>query len=216
MTGEGEETLWGARLEDFREATASAEPTPGGGSVAGVCATLGLGLVIMALEISAKRKDAAQPEEMKALIERGREVMAELSEDADRDVRAFRDYMAALKLPKESGEEKELRRAALQAASRGATEAPVLAARHMVEGLRLAELAEPMAHAHVVSDVGAGAGLLEGALTAVLLNVDVNLPSLSDAEVKAGYGEERAALARVAGEIALRVLGRVGARLGGK
>ena len=63
MSTGGEETLWGAGLAEFRDATASAEPTPGGGSVAGVSATLGLGLVIMALEISAKRKDAVRPEE---------------------------------------------------------------------------------------------------------------------------------------------------------
>jgi formiminotetrahydrofolate cyclodeaminase len=68
MNSEPENTLWDLRLNDFREATASGQPTPGGGSVAGVSATLGLGLVIMALEISSKRKDAIQPEETQALI----------------------------------------------------------------------------------------------------------------------------------------------------
>jgi len=209
----GEDEIWSARLGDFREATASAEPTPGGGSVAAVSGTLGLGLVIMALEISVKRKDAVHPEESRGLIEKARGVMRELAGDAENDVRAFRNYMAALKLPKESDEEKAWRKEALQGATRGATEAPLLAARHMVEGLRLAETAAPLAHRHVVSDVGAGTGLLEGALKAVLFNVDVNLPGVSDAEKKAAWEQERAALASQGGEIASRVLGDIAERL---
>jgi formiminotetrahydrofolate cyclodeaminase len=213
MSAGGEETLWNATLAEFREATASAEPTPGGGSVAAVSATLGLGLVIMALEISVKRKDALRPEEAGNLIEQARGLMARLSEGADADVEAFRGYMAALKLPKQSDDEKDRRRQALQAATRRATESPLLAALHMVEALRLAAAAVPLAHAHVVSDVGAGAGLLEGALKAVLFNVDVNLPSLGEADVKAACAADRAAFAKEGAELASEVLGMVAARL---
>jgi len=212
MSGGSEETLWSGSLADFCEATASGAPTPGGGSVAGVCGTLGMGLVIMALEISVKRKDAVEPERTKGLIEKGRGVMKELRGDADADVRAFRAYMAALKLPKETEEEKQARREAMEGASRGATEAPLLAARHMVEGLRLADAAVSLTHAHVLSDVGAGAGLMEGALKAVLFNVDVNLPSLGDLELRRAMGEERAGLAREGGEVAAMVLGKVAER----
>jgi formiminotetrahydrofolate cyclodeaminase len=200
-------------LADFREATASAEPTPGGGSVAGVSATLGLGLVIMALEISAKRKDAVEPEKTRALISEARALMVELSGDADRDVLAFQDYMAAARLPKLSDEEKQKRREALDAATRRATEAPLAAARHIIAALGLAEQAAPLSHLHVVSDVGAGTGLLEGALKAILFNVDVNLPSLSDAGMQAACGEQRAALASKGGDLATRVLAAVAGRL---
>jgi methenyltetrahydrofolate cyclohydrolase len=216
VTGDGEGTLWNAGLVEFREATASAEPTPGGGSVAGVSAALGLGLVIMALEISGKRKDAVRVEETQALIEKARKLMGTLSADADEDVRAFREYMAVLRLPKGSDEEKAVRKEALQGASRRATEAPLLAARHMVEALHLAELAAPLAHLHVVSDVGAGTGLLEGALKAVLFNVDVNLPSLGDEAMKRAWGEERAMLEGRGVEIASGVLRGVSDRLTGR
>lgn len=207
------ETLWSGVLADFREATASAEPTPGGGSVAGVSATLGLGLVIMALEISAKRKDAVEPEKTGALIAEARALMVELSGDADRDVLAFQDYMAAARLPKLSEEEKQKRREALDAATRRATKAPLAAARHIVAALGLAEQAAPLAHLHVVSDVGAGTGLLEGALKAILFNVDVNLPSLNDPEMQERCGAERVVLASEGGEVATRVLGAVAGRL---
>lgn len=213
MSTESDETLWSARLADFREATASAQPTPGGGSVASVSATLGLGLVIMALEISAKRRDATQPEMMKTLIEEARRLMEQLSGDADDDIQAFRGYMAALQLPKQTDEEKGRRKEALQAASRRATESPLRAARHIVDALRLAEKAMPLTHAHVISDVGAGTGLLEGSLKAVLFNVDINLPSLAGAELQAAYGGERVSLAKEGSDLAADVLEIIARRL---
>ena len=57
----------------------------------------------------------------------------------------------------------------------------------MVEACGWRENAVPLTHSHVVSDVGAGTALLEGALKAVLFNVDVNLPSLADAEMRAAW-----------------------------
>jgi len=213
--GETPTTLWDTGLAGFREAIASAAPTPGGGSVAAVSATLGLGLVIMALEISANRKDALQPEENAALVAQARGLMARMSGDADDDVSAFAGYMAALKLPKQTDEEKAVRREALQAATRRATEAPLAAARHMVEALRLAAKAGPLSHTHVVSDVGAGTGLLDGALKAVLFNVDVNLPSLSDPALQTACRAERTALAAEGAALAAGVLATVAARLGG-
>ena len=216
MSASAEETLWNPGLAAFRDATASAEPTPGGGSVAAVSATLGLGLVIMALEISAKRKDAVQPEEARRLIAEAHEVMERLGADADEDIRAFRAYMKALKLPKATDEEKDSRKGALQTASRRATEAPLVAARHMVEALRLAGRALPLTHLHVVSDIGAGTGLLEGALKAVLFNVDVNLPSLADAEMKARLAGERVAMGADGTVLASGVLDGVAGRLSGR
>jgi formiminotetrahydrofolate cyclodeaminase len=208
-----EETVWSATLAEFRDATASAEPTPGGGSVAAVSATLGVGLVIMALEISIRRKDAVQPDEARSLIENGRTLLGSLGGDADGDIRAFRAYMAALKLPKLSDEEKAQRKEALRTATYRATEAPLLAAGHIIQALRLAKDALPLAHAHVASDVGAGAGMLEGALKAVLLNVDVNLPSVSDPAMKAAWALERAALEKQGIELTSDVLTMVGRRL---
>jgi formiminotetrahydrofolate cyclodeaminase len=208
-------TLWDMGLAQFRDATASAEPTPGGGSVAGVSAALGLGLVIMALEISVKRKDAQRIEETSALIAEARELMASLAADADEDVRAFRAYMAALKLPKTTDEEKAARKTVMQQSTRNATQAPLLAAGHIVAALRIAQYAVPLSHLHVVSDVGAGAALLEGALKAVLYNVDINLPSLADAELQQRCRMERATLASDGIALAAEVLESVSGKLAG-
>ena len=83
----------------------------------------------------------------------------------------------------------------------------------MVEALRLAEKAVPLTHEHVVSDVGAGTGLLEGALKAVLFNVDVNLPSLAGVELQAVFGGKRVSRAKEGSQLATEVLKTIARRL---
>lgn len=206
-------SLWDQSLAAFRDATASAEPTPGGGSVAMVSASLGLGLVIMALEISARKPAPGTEADLADLLARARTLLDALGRHADEDVAAFRALMSTYKLPKQTDEEKAARARAIQEAAAAATRAPLAAAGDAVAGLELAERAAALAKGSVVSDVGAGAALLGGAVAAVLLNVDINLPGLADAVLKEQFGRERAALAERASSLAADVLARVAARI---
>ena len=172
--------LWDLSVRALLSRTASHDPTPGGGSVSAVTGALGLGLVVMALEISARHKGAAP--ELPDLLARARTLLDRLPPHADADVTAFEGYMAALGLPKGSEAEKVARREAIQEAARSASEAPLASARDLLGGLILAREAAPLSDKHVVSDVGAGAELLLGALRASLLTVDINLGSLPDEE----------------------------------
>ncbi|MGD0679799.1 MAG: cyclodeaminase/cyclohydrolase family protein [Polyangiaceae bacterium] len=92
-------TLWDASLAAFRDRTGSAEPTPGGGSVACVAAVLGSDLLVMAAEITHRASPAA---ELGAWLRDARALMASLAERADDDVARFEGYMRALRLPTET------------------------------------------------------------------------------------------------------------------
>ncbi len=213
MTAAPEGSLWESNLGDFRDKTASASPTPGGGSVAAVSAALGMGLVVMALEISGSRKDVRDLDAIQALIQRGRDSMGLLSRAADNDVAAFQGFMAALKLPKQSDDEKRARKAAMAEASHAATLAPLAAAKHILDALGIADAAIPLTHSHVLSDVGAGTSLLGGALTAILFNVDINLPSIADDALKSELAAERNRLASRGADAVQSILARVSASL---
>jgi methenyltetrahydrofolate cyclohydrolase len=169
-------SLWELTAAELLARTASAEPTPGGGSVSAIAGALGLGLVTMALAVTARRADAVP--EVGALLLRSRDLLAALKTHPDADVLAFEGYMAALALPKANADAKEKRRKAIQSAALAATEAPLAAARDLYSALELAETAATLAHHSIVSDVGAGAQLICAALQATLLNVDINLGSL--------------------------------------
>jgi formiminotetrahydrofolate cyclodeaminase len=185
MTNDTEDSLWRWPLGTFRDALASDSPTPGGGSAAMVTATLGLGLVVMALRITANK--AADRVFLDTLILSGERLMAELSAHAEADIAVFDAYMAALKLPKATEDEKTARRAVLQEA----TVIPLNAAQTVLEAIDLAGQAATLATTQMVSDVGAGAATLRGAIEAVLYAVDVNLRGLDDARSRADYAGSR-------------------------
>lgn len=189
MTTEAEDSLWRWPLATFRDTLASDSPTPGGGSAAMVSATLGLGLVVMALRITANK--TADRSFLDTLILSGERLIAELSAHAEADIAVFDAYMAALKLPKATEEEKAARRDALRQATIAATEVPLNAAQTALEGLDLANQAATLAATQIVSDVGAGAATLRGAAEAVLYAVDVNLRGLDDATRRQIYADSR-------------------------
>lgn len=189
MTTETEDSLWRWPLATFRDTLASDSPTPGGGSAAMVSATLGLGLVVMALRITANK--AADRGFLDTLILSGERLIAELSAHAEADIAVFDAYMAALKLPKATEEEKTARREALRQATVAATEVPLNAAQTALEGIDLANQAATLAATQIVSDVGAGAATLRGAVEAVLYAVDVNLRGLDDAARRQVYADSR-------------------------
>ena len=191
-TRDTDDSVWTWGLTEFRDRTASDSPTPGGGSAAMVSAAIGVGLVLMALRVSARKADAAPS--LGPLVESGDRLLAEVSAHADADIAAFEAYMAALRLPKATDEEKSARRAAMADAAIVATEVPLNAAQSVLEALDLARQSALAASAHIISDVAAGAFLLHGAIAAVLINVDINLSSIKDPAAREDYAGSRAHL----------------------
>lgn len=180
-------SIWDFNLRDFRDRVASHTPTPGGGAVAAVAATEGLALVLMALEVNLRRKEP-HPESA-GLLRRGKDMLELLSSCADEDVEVFGRYMKAMALPKNNPEQEQARSKALSLAASNALEAPLRAAERCLDALTLAREAIGAVHSGIASDVGAGAALIYGALTATLYNVDINLKSI---EAPAHYTEASA------------------------
>ena len=207
-------SLWSQGLAEFRDRTASDSPTPGGGSTAMVSASLGMGLVLMALRVTRKsEQDPGRSADLDNLIQAGDTLMTRMAEHADEDVAAFSGFMEAMRLPKSTEDEKVHRRQAMASAPRVATEVPLNAAATCLEGLDLALRAEQMAKASIVSDVGAGGAILAGALRAVLLGVDINLNSLKDTDLRNDYRASRQHLAKAASDREADLADRVAARL---
>ena len=167
----------------FLERTASAAPTPGGGSVAALTGALASALVAMVARLTDRKKGYEQAWELAATATAGADrLAAELQVAALEDVRSFEAYMAALRLPKGSSDERQTRRAALEVATRRATAAPLAIAAACAELLALAERLAPVANRHAVSDIGAAAHLAAAAAAAALLTAEINLGSAPDGE----------------------------------
>jgi formiminotetrahydrofolate cyclodeaminase len=162
-------------VADLRARTAGSSPTPGGGSVAAVTAAFGCALVLMALEITARRDPSVGD-----AIATGKSLLDRLADAADHDVELFEDYLRARRLPRSTEEERATRQTAVVAASVAATEGPLAAAATAVQALEWAFSVLPVVTGTVVSDVRAGADLLLGSVLATLRGAQANVAQLGD------------------------------------
>jgi len=215
-----ENSVWDMTLAKFLEDTASHAPTPGGGSVAMVSASLGLGLVIMALEISLKSLKSLKKKPslsdlgaIEDLLKTARQQMQLLTLQVEQDITVFKRYMEAISLPKQTPAEKIHRQQAIQVAILAATSVPLAAARDTLAAIETAMVAAQISQTQVISDVGAGSALLGGAIAGVLLNVDINLPHISDPEIKQKFALEKEELANRSQEKVRMILAQVQQRI---
>ncbi|WP_232463319.1 cyclodeaminase/cyclohydrolase family protein [Tumebacillus avium] len=183
-----------ATIRSFLTQAASNSPTPGGGSVAALVAALGASMTSMVGNLTQGAKFADVEAEMTAAAGKMADAIAQFEQLLEEDMASFDRYMAALKLPKDTDEQKASRSQALADASIHATEVPMRLARLCLDSLQISETIAETANKNVISDLGIAAFLLESAAQSALLTVDMNLPGLKDAERKSAYEAERGAL----------------------
>ena len=168
-------------LADLIDAFSTTDAVPGGGSAAALAGALGVSLLIMVAGLSKTRTGA--PEETADLAEASsrlhplRDALVEL---VDRDSDAYREVLAALRLPKVSDAEQAARTEAIRGATRGAIDAPLDTMRFCQQALRGAVIVATNGSRKTTSDVGAAVELLVAGLRGARLNVDINLTGLND------------------------------------
>jgi len=169
------------RVIDFVAATASKEPTPGGGAIAALTAATGAALAEMVANLTFGKKgyEAVQieMEELQAKAEAIRKRMLELSQ-ADADV--FNIFMNALGLPKNTDEEKAARTAAIQQAYKDAAMVPFEIGELANQIFDLAELASRKGNQNLITDGIIAAINARAAVKSAFLNVRINLSGIKD------------------------------------
>src|SRR5262245_40824244 len=119
------------------DAFASASPAPGGGSAAALTGGVGVSLLLMANGVRASRPGSPrEASELADAADRLRSLRATMASLVDRDTEAYSMVVAALRLPAGDDESKMRRQAALEAAMRAATEAPLETMRACRHALR--------------------------------------------------------------------------------
>jgi formiminotetrahydrofolate cyclodeaminase len=175
-------------LTDYLAAVASAEPTPGGGSVVAVVAALAaaLGEMVCRLTIGRPAYAAAEFQLHAALIDlaAARERLVAL---AIADETAYRHYLTAVALPKESDAARAERRTAMQAALVDAIAVPLaVASACRLIGEQLVPVAR-RGNRHALSDAVAAAFLVDAARRGALLNVTANAALLDNRTIAEDY-----------------------------
>ena len=178
-------------VEAFCELTESNAPAPGGGSIAALAGALGAALAGMVANLTVGREKYAEVEdEMKVMEASAHQLQKDLVEMIQKDTDSFNVYMDALKLPKNTDEEKEARKAAMQEGLKLAAKVPLETAKMAYEVFDYAELAIKKGNQNSVTDGKTGLMMARTAVLAAGLNVKINLGGIKDEEFVASMTKE--------------------------
>ena len=160
-------------LNEFNEKLASKSPTPGGGSVAGLSASLSAALIEMVINLT---DDDSLDNNKNELSKKRKEALELIDEDAQ----SFNMVMDAYKMPKNTDEEKKERKKAIQ---NGLYKASLTPLDTMKLGLKLMGIARKViekGNPHAISDIGVAGYMGISAIKGAYLNVLINTQSIKD------------------------------------
>ena len=191
LNEEPKDQLVDLSLRKLIHETASDSPAPGGGSVSAAVGALGAALGSMVANLSChKRGWDDRWEEFSAWAEKGKVAFEELLTMVDEDTRAFNRVMEAFGLPKESPDQKEARKQAIQEATLNAINVPFKVMQIASDSLDLLEKMSEIGNPNSASDVAVGALCLRTAVSGACLNVKINAVELVDPSLVSGTLEE--------------------------
>lgn len=168
-------------VQDFVTAAASEAPTPGGGAVAAVTAATGAALAEMVANLTIGKKGYEDVKDVMVDLQQRAQVIRERSlELAQADADAFGLFMNALALPKETDEEKAIRKEALQNAYKSAGSVPFEIGELANQIFDLADIAVQQGNTNLVTDGAIAAINARAAVRAAFLNVRINLMGIKD------------------------------------
>jgi glutamate formiminotransferase/formiminotetrahydrofolate cyclodeaminase len=165
----------------FADETASESPAPGGGSIAAYLGSLGASLGAMVANLSSHK--AGWDDRWKEFSDwaaKGQKIKDELLFLVDEDTNAFNKIMDSFSLPKNSDEEKSSRTAAIQEATKYATEIPFKTMEKAFESMELIQAMAEIGNPNSVTDAGVGALCARSAVMGAGLNVKINASGLKD------------------------------------
>jgi glutamate formiminotransferase / formiminotetrahydrofolate cyclodeaminase len=168
-------------LKSFIDETASESPAPGGGSISAYIGALGIALGTMVANLSSHKKGWDDRWNLFSdWAEQGKQIQNELLHLVDEDTEAFNRLMGTYALPQKTEEEKILRKAAVQDATRAVTLVPLKVMETATSGFGLIREMVEEGNPNSVTDAGVGALALRACIKGAYLNVRINASNLED------------------------------------
>ncbi len=179
------------QIDRFTEELASNAPVPGGGGASALCGALAAALASMVANLTLKSaKYQLVHADMNNLVEKAKELRLTLLSLIDEDAKAFEPLSQAYRLPKETDEEKAMRRGVLEAALKEAVKPPLAILKTANGILDLLCEAKEKGTKLAVSDVGVGALFAVAAMRGAALNVFINTSLMEDRKTADALEEE--------------------------
>jgi len=178
-------------LTDFADTTASESPAPGGGSVSAYVGALGAALGTMVANLSAGKKGwEKQIGYFSDFADKGQSIKDKLLYLVDEDTRAFNAIITAVRMPKATDEEKQMRKNAMHEATRYAIQIPLEVMKTAFDAFDLVDAMVKKGNVNSISDAGVGGLCLKTAIYGAYLNVKINCAGFDDENYVRTVNEE--------------------------
>ncbi len=166
---------------DLADETASESMAPGGGSISAYVGALGVSLGTMVANLSGHKPGWDDRwEEFSIWAEKGQMYKEKLLYLVDEDTRAFNRIIEAFRMPKGSEAEIESRKAAIEDATRYATEIPLQVMQTALDSMEVMEAMLKSGMQSSLSDAAVGMLCARTAVTGAYFNVRINAKDLKD------------------------------------
>jgi formiminotetrahydrofolate cyclodeaminase len=174
------------------ELACSKSHIPGGGSVTAMSVALGVSMGAMVANITLNKKGYEHTyEEVSKLLDimiLGIESIKKLTQE---DMDAFDNFLSAYRLPKESDSQKMIRKDEIQKTTIIAAMVPLKIAETANELLFHNKRLSEIGSGTVVNDCAVASVILESAVRASILSVDINYVNIEDANIQYEIKETR-------------------------
>jgi len=181
LSGHQQKRLIDMTCKGFADETASESPAPGGGSIAAYMGALAASLGAMVANLSSHKAGWDDRwKEFSDWAEKGQALKDELLFLVDEDTNAFNKIMDAFGLAKGSDAEKAARTAAIQEATKYATEVPFRTMQKCYDAFEVVKAMAEHGNPASVTDAGVGALAARSGVLGAFLNVKINASGLTD------------------------------------
>jgi len=162
-------------LIQYLDELSSAAPTPGGGSVAGITAALGAGLLckVASLTIGKEKYKSVEPE-MQGILKRAGEFREKFCQLATQDEEVYKKLSDIFKLPKD--ERKDL----INEALKDAIDVPLQVCKAAHGAIKLCIPLVQKGNKNLITDTGIASLMLKCAFESAVLNVEINLKYIKE------------------------------------
>ncbi len=189
-------------ISDFAEETASESMAPGGGSISAYVGALGVSLGAMVANLSAhKRGWDDRWEEFSNWAVKGQGYKNKLLFLVDEDTNSFHQIIEGFRMPKGTDAEKELRKNAIEVATKYATEIPFQVMETAYKSMEVMQAMVKNGAQSSLSDAAVGVLCARTAVVGAFFNVRINAKDIKDRK----FAEEIIAKGQKIYESALKI-----------
>ncbi len=181
MRSESDTKLIDFTVRGFAEETASESMAPGGGSISAYVGALGVSLGTMVANLSAHKAGwDDQWEFYSKWAEKGQYYKNQLLFLVDEDTNAFNKIIDGFRMPKSTEEEKQIRKVAIEEATKYATEIPFKVMETAYNSMEVMMAMAKEGLQNSLSDAGVGALCARTAVIGAYFNVRINAKDIKD------------------------------------